>query len=614
MSNQDASSGSVLTHAFTLLQQGEGAAAERLVRAILQAQPQHAGAATVLALACLQQGRPQDALPIFDRLCVLEPNEPTHWANLANCMCEMGRDADALIPMQQAFKLGANDPGSYFAYARTLIAHRRLPEALQAIDAAIRHQGFDADLRLTRARILTSLDRWPDANAEIELLARLPMSAAQRAEAGHVLLQTGLYADAERLFAMALQQDPELLDARIGLALTQERTNQVPAAEQTALLLPEITMDSRLQQKIWQLRARLAQRGGDAATARDYLQMLLDPPPSDPSLAAALAFDLAQAEASLGAIPATMIALQTAHQAKRAQVSTTHPELLRQDSLLGLLERPAPARGPLRTPADGLTDPVFLVGFPRSGTTLLEQLLDAHEGLVSFDEQPFLQRLINRLAQAGKPYPESLADLDVDVIGGLRQAYFAEVTKVTAGRAGGAGGALPRAVDKNPLNLARIPFIDTVFPKAHILFAVRHPCDVVLSCYQQNFRAPALALSFETLLSTAQMYDRVMGYVFGDLAQIRTPIHRVRYEDLVADVQTEGKRIFQFLGLPWDDELLRFTERAREKRSISTPSYSQVVQAVNSRAVGKWQAYGAYFDDAVMACLRPWIEAFGYPE
>lgn len=612
MSNQDASSESVLNQAFTLLQQGEGAAAERLVRAMLQAQPAHSGAATVLALACLQQGRPQDALPIFDRLCVQEPQEPTHWANLANCMCEMGRDADALIPMQQAFKLGANDPGSYFAYARALIAHRRLPEALQAVDAAIRQQGFDADLRLTRARILTSLDRWPEANGEVELLARLPMSVAQRAEAGHVLLQTGLYADAERLFALALKQDPDLLDARIGLALTEERTNQVSAAEQTAAALPEITMDSRLQQKIWQLRARLAQRRGDAATARDYLQMLLDPLPSDPSLAAALAFDLAQAEASLGVVDASMKALQTAHHAKRAHVSGTHPELLRQDSLLGLLERAAPARGPVVATSDGILDPVFLVGFPRSGTTLLEQLLDAHSGLVSFDEQPFLQRLINRLAQAGKVYPDSLASLDAATIAGLRQAYFAEVGKVTSGRAGGAGATQPRAVDKNPLNLARIPLIDTVFPNAKILFAVRHPCDVVLSCYQQNFRAPALALSFESLLSTAQMYDRVMRYVFDDLAQIRTPIHRVRYEDLVADVRSEGERMFAFLGLPWDDELLQFTERAREKRSISTPSYSQVVQAVNARAVGKWHAYEAYFDAPVMACLRPWLDAFGY--
>lgn len=612
MSNQDPSSGNVLRHAFDLLQQGEGAAAERLVRAILQAQPGHTGAATVLALACLQQGRPQDALPIFDRLCVLEPNEPTHWANLANCMCEMGREADALIPMQQAFKLGANDPGSYFAYARTLIAHRRLPEALQAIDAAIRQQSFDADLRLTRARILTSLDRWPEANAEIELLARLPMSPGQRAEAGHVLLQTGLYADAERLFTLALKQVRGMLDAQIGLALTQERTNQVDAAVQTAADLPEITLDPRLQQKIWQLRARLAQRRGDAAAARDYLQLLLDPPPGDPSLTAALAFDLAQAEASLGAVDASMAALAKAHLAKRSQVSDTHPELLRQDSLLGLIEQPAPARASAPVINDGIADPVFLVGFPRSGTTLLEQLLDAHNGLVSFDEQPFLQRLINRLAASGQRYPESLSALDAQQVGSLRQAYFADVSKVTGGRAGGADASLARAVDKNPLNLARIPLIDAVFPQARILFAVRHPCDVVLSCYQQNFRAPALALSFVSLASTAEMYDRVMRYVFADTAQIQTPMHRVRYEDLVADVRGEAGKIFDFLGLPWQDELLAFTERAQQKRSISTPSYSQVVQPVNARAVGKWQAYADYFDEPVMRCLRPWIETFGY--
>ncbi|MBK8284296.1 MAG: sulfotransferase [Ahniella sp.] len=606
MAHPDNDSGNMLRHAFELLQAGDGAGAERVARMMLKAQPNHTGAATVLALSLLDQGRPRDALPILDQICVHAPDEPANWSNLANCMCELGLDADALIPMQQAFKLGADDPGSHFAYARALIAHRRLPEALQAIDIAIRQQGLNTDLRLLRARILLSLDRWPDANAEIELIKRLPGSPGQIAEAAHVLLQTGLYADAEQMFRHVLAQQSDSTDAQIGLGLTLERTNRLEEAGKLAEALPAITLNERLQQKIWQLQARLAQRSGDSATAADFLNLLLAKPPADPAQVAALAFDLAQAQASLGDVSASMASLELAHRAKRALVSDTHPEMLRQDSLLGLLDREIPELSDHRAPADEHTDPVFLVGFPRSGTTLLEQLLDAHPALASFDEQPFLQRVINRLNEAGQPYPDALPDLDEPRLSELRRAYFADVDRVLKDR------SAQRVVDKNPLNLARAPLIDALFPNARLLLAIRHPCDVVLSCYQQNFRAPALAISFETLLSTAQMYDRVMRHFQDYRERLKTPLHVLRYEDLVDDTRGEAERLFAFLDLPWQDDLLAFTERAQKKGAISTPSYSQVIQPVNRRAVGKWHAYAEHFDGAVMDLLAPWIREFGY--
>lgn len=599
-------SANLLQQAFDMLQSGDGAAAERLARAMLGAKADHAGAATVLALSLLQQGRPHEALPLFDRLCVTEADEPTHWSNLANCMCELGREADALIPIEQAFKLGATDAGSHFAHARALVAHRRLPPALIAIDAAIRQQGLDTDLRLMRARILLGLDRWRDANAEVDLIRRLPGHPTQRAEAGHVLLQTGLYADAEHLFRQALTQRPELDDARIGLALTLERINRLDEAKAIAAALPMIVLDPLIQQKIWQLHARLAQRSGDYAGAAGYLEQLLDPPPADPAQWAAVAFDLANAKAQLGDTEACMRHLASAHRAKRNQVSASHPELARQDSLLGLLDRAIPEFVRPSPGSDEFVDPVFLVGFPRSGTTLLEQLLDAHPVLASFDEQPFLSRLIHRIDQGGSRYPDMLPSLTDGARAELRHAYFADVARVLKDR------KRERAVDKNPLNLARAPLVDALFPEARMLFALRHPCDVVLSCYQQNFRAPALAISFDTLLATAQMYDRVMRHFQDYRDRMTTPLHIVRYEDLVADTRGEAERLFAFLGLPWHDDLLRFTERARDKGAISTPSYSQVIEPVNRRAVGKWQAFARHFDGPVMALLEPWLREFGY--
>jgi len=147
-----------------------------------------------------------------------------------------------------------------------------------------------------------------------------------------------------------------------------------------------------------------------------------------------------------------------------------------------------------------------------------------------------------------------------------------------------------------------------------VLLAVRHPCDVVLSCYMQNFRSPAFAISFETLASTARMYARVMAHHHAHADRLALPIHRLRYEDLVADVPAVGKALFGFLGLPWDDALAGFTEHAKARGAISTPSYSQVVRPVNQRAVGRWQRYRPWFEGEVLQTLEPWIERLGYAD
>jgi hypothetical protein len=275
-----------------------------------------------------------------------------------------------------------------------------------------------------------------------------------------------------------------------------------------------------------------------------------------------------------------------------------------------VLDAPVPAmRSPLATDAlaGEPADPVFLVGFPRSGTTLLEQLLDAHPGLASFDEQPFLQRLVARINESRRPgYPEALADLSAADARALRRHYHGDVARVLPHL-----GAR-RAVDKNPLNLVRLPLVATLFPQSQVLLALRHPCDVVLSCYMQNFRSPAFAITFETLASTAAMYARVMAHFHAWRERLPLPLHVVRYEDLVADVSGIGQALFGFLGLPWSEDLAAFTERARRKGAISTPSYAQVVKPVNQRAVGRWQRYRAWFEGEALNTLAPWIERLGY--
>jgi hypothetical protein len=108
------------------------------------------------------------------------------------------------------------------------------------------------------------------------------------------------------------------------------------------------------------------------------------------------------------------------------------------------------------------------------------------------------------------------------------------------------------------------------------------------------------------------MYDRVFAHWYAAAAALQLPVLIWKYEDLVANTEGRARVLFDFLQLPWQDSLLAFTERAKDKGVIKTPSYTQVVQPVNARAVGRWLAYEAYFTPAVMAHLTPWIARFGY--
>jgi hypothetical protein len=168
-----------------------------------------------------------------------------------------------------------------------------------------------------------------------------------------------------------------------------------------------------------------------------------------------------------------------------------------------------------------------------------------------------------------------------------------------------------RLVDKNPLNMMRLPLIRRLFPHARTVLAVRHPCDTVLSCFQQQFRAPDLALICRDLASLAQNFRTAFDFWYAQLPLLGAATLEVRYETLVSDFATEVRRLAAFLELPWHEALLAPAEHARAKSYISTPSYSQVIQPINTRSVGRWKRYERHFS-AALPLLMPYIARGGY--
>lgn len=250
--------------------------------------------------------------------------------------------------------------------------------------------------------------------------------------------------------------------------------------------------------------------------------------------------------------------------------------------------------------------PVFLIGFPRSGTTLLEQILGSHPDIEAMEEKGAVAALVDAfLADAGDD--AALEKLDEERLSRLRKTYFDEAGRYvdTSSKA--------LIFDKLPLNIIYVPLIWRVFPSAKFILAIRHPCDAALSCLMQNFAANDAMDSFLSLEDTVHTYAAVMGAWkrYADLLPL--DCHRIRYEDLIADMEGEVRRLLTFLGVEWDDAVLDYRARASQRTAINTPSYHQVVQPIYQHARYRWKRYERQIGQK-MAIMAPLIRYFGYAD
>jgi hypothetical protein len=226
--------------------------------------------------------------------------------------------------------------------------------------------------------------------------------------------------------------------------------------------------------------------------------------------------------------------------------------------------------------------PVFIVGMPRSGTTLLEQILACHPAVHAAGELPWMFELAERIRQrasfSARPLPHSLHDASIGDLDQLAGGYLGAVTALNP--------AARRITDKLPANYLCLGLISLLFPDARVIHCRRHPLDTCLSCYFTDFQV-ANDFSFDLRWTghCYRQYERLMAHWKSVLL---LPILDVDYEQLVADTEPQVRRFIEFIGLPWDDRCLRFHENGR---FAATASHAQVRQPIYGSSVGRWRHY-----------------------
>ncbi len=250
-----------------------------------------------------------------------------------------------------------------------------------------------------------------------------------------------------------------------------------------------------------------------------------------------------------------------------------------------------------------------LCGHPRSGTTLLEQVLDSHPDVISAEETPIFVWEAYLPLNRGLPGNSSLFTvLNSASPGKVRQAartYFRAMEKFLGQPVG-----QRLLIDKNPSLTELIPGVVRIVPASKLVVALRDPRDVCLSCFMQPLPLNQVSATFLSLENTVEEYASVMGLWRALAPRLPSPHLEVRYEDLVEDLEGESRRALEFLGVPWDDCVLRFNEHAR-KKLVRSPTYADVTKPITKGAVGRWRHYQKYLEPSLEK-LGPFIKAFGY--
>ncbi|MEN0063814.1 MAG: sulfotransferase [Myxococcota bacterium] len=514
-----------------------------------------------------RRGDPAAALGLVTAHLSRNPHDDAAWAVAAEALVRLERPEEAVEAARRAQRPGAPERQALLAWA------------LASAGAAAEARGWLARLG-------------PEA--------RVP-GAWERAARAHDRL--GEPEAAVAAHGRAVQLAPTDLGCALRFA---ERLERAGDPRRASMVIADVLDQRPSWEPARRVRVRLLARTGDLDGAASEARVLLDGNELSPAVTTGLMLELARIEARRGAVESTVewaeLGNRRALEVWRAEGGD--PDRLWQelDALANATLRDPPRHVPPSRPLPNGQRPAFIVGFPRSGTTLVQRMIEAHSSVVTFDEAPLLDRALAEVLPGLGWVDIARRAAEPDIAQRIRQAWWSGAAR----RIGGVPKRPGLVVDKLPLNLLRLDVIVRAFPDAPIVLVVRDPRDAVLSAWLQDFRLNLAMAQFTSLERTARLFDRALATWFRV-----TPTRGIalRYEALLDDPESVWRPIVDAMGLPWDPAILGARDQSLGK--VHTPSYAAIRQPLNRGSVGRWRPFAATLRP-VHHILAPWLERFGY--
>jgi tetratricopeptide (TPR) repeat protein len=572
--------------------------------------------------ALQELGRLEEALQGYGRALELDPACLEALNNRGVALQALGRMDEALVSLEAALALRPDYAEAIVNRANLLMALGRLEEALAGFEQVLAANPGLALAWTNRGNVLRDLGRFDEALASYETaLSLAPASPEALSGKGLVLWKLGRPAEALAAYDGALALDPGRAGTwnLKGLALVGlERPQEALASYERAIALDPALADAHGNRGMLLIELGRADEAREAVeralaleprSARGWyiLSLCRRMAPGDPQLAAMLKlagdiealepdeqvhlrFALAKVFEDLGELGEWAAQIEAGARLKRSLLPYDEA------AALGQLERTRAAFGKARlarasAPTEASPAPIFIVGMPRSGSTLIEQILASHPEVATTGETDHFAMALRRLEQetgAGLRTPEAQAGLDADQLARLGELYLGQV--------GAAARPGVRIVNKTLENFRHVGLIRLALPGARILQARRDPVDACLSCWSKLF-ADSLPYTYDLgeLGRYWRGYEALMAHWRKALPA--GAMLEVQYEELVADPEGQARRILAHCGLDWDPRCLAFHAA---DRWVHTASAAQVRQPIYASAVGRWRAYEPY--------LKPLLE------
>jgi tetratricopeptide (TPR) repeat protein len=580
-----------------------GEAVTAYAEAIAQ-NPRFADAHSNMGNALRSLGRLDEAIASYHQALEIKPRYPEAWNNMGNALLDLKRFSDAALCYRSALELNADFAEAHGNLGNALRGLGQLEDAVASYWRALELKADFAAAHVNLADTLRDLGKPADAAAHarraVELAPGLPGAHNSLASA---LLDLGALDDAEAAYRRALTLEPQFAEAWINLGLVLRQRGLAEEAEACCRRALEVRPDAAAA---CVLLAELRADGGDFSAAEGLLRRAVALDPESPEGLAGLAqlrkmttSDAAWAGQALKVAARRLPARQEvylrfalgkyfddvkdyrqafenfrrAHELLRTY-GARHDKREQAIAVEQLIETHDDdrTREAAATSADSRR-PVFIVGMPRSGTTLAEQILASHPAVFGAGELPFW-------TDAMRAFRPSIAE-------GTRRGVAARLAREYLDTLQRLSADADRVIDKMPANFWCVGLIREALPQARIIHMQRDPVDTCLSIYFQHFKnALPYADDLHDLASFYREYQRIMSHWRGTLPE--HALLEVPYEGLVADQQAWSRRMLQFIELPWDPRCLDFHQTSR---SVMTASKWQVRQKMNRASIRRWKNY-----------------------
>jgi tetratricopeptide (TPR) repeat protein len=592
--------------------------AEATLRAVIDAAPSFAKPAEDLGFLLLRLNRPADALPMLERATRLDPSLERAWFSLGKALALLGRGKEADAAFEKSFELSPERRLMAHAaehqkegrieeaeriYRRVLQKNPRNVDALRllALLALRADRQDDAELLLQRAievapdfllalldlgRLRKEQDRYEEALACFDRVIALEPSQPQahflRAA---TLARASFTMESIDAYRKCLSVRPGHVGALLGLGHVLKAMGDYDGA--VASYRECIQEAPDFGETYWSLANLKTYRLDDAMVSE--MEKRAAVPGANAQSVVNFSFALGKAYEDRSDYERAWQHYRRGNEMHRAQVQydPVQTEVMN-DRILSVFDAAIVER--FRGAGDPDPSPIFIVGLPRSGSTLLEQILATHTDVEGTSELPYVGRLATSLnfnRQDGVNYPEAVRELAASNLRALGGDYLA---RAQMHRRSGA----PRFIDKMPNNFPNVGLIALMLPGARIIDARRHPLDACVSNYRQLFaKGQNFTYDLAEIGEYYLEYQRLMDHWH---AVLPGGVLTVQYEEVVADFETQVRRLLEFCGLPWQDACLRFYE---SERPVRTPSAEQVRQPIYDRSVGHWKHYERHLGELI---------------